>query len=81
MDGEGYSDIFIKVEDDDLGIVIEIKYAENAQYEMTCQAALEQIQRMDYGKELLDDGCHTVLKYGIACYKKKCRVAMEKEEK
>ena len=79
--GEGYSDIFIKVEDDDLGIVIEIKYAENAQYEMTCQAALEQIQRMDYGKELLDDGCHTVLKYGIACYKKKCRVAMEKEEK
>ena len=46
-----------------------------------CVQVCQRIQRMDCGKKLRNFGCHTVLKYGIACYKKKYQVSMEKEEK
>lgn len=35
---------------------------------------MEQIARMNYGDSLLDDGMERIFKYGIACYKKKCKV-------
>jgi len=71
--GDGYSDILIELEEDGVGIVIEVKYAENGNFEKTCREAMEQIDRMGYGDSLLEDGMDRVLKYGIACYKK-CKV-------
>lgn len=38
------------------------------------------IDRNRYAEALKDEGCHTILKYGIACYKKECKVLMKKEE-
>lgn len=78
--GDGYSDILAEVESEDIGIVIELKYAENARYAAALKEALAQIEERNYMEKLREDGCHTVYKYGIACFKKKCRVACEKEE-
>ena len=72
--GEGYSDISIEIYDSDIGIVIELKYAENASFDDACQEALKQIEEKNYAETLLDDGMKTIYKYGIACYKKRCRV-------
>lgn len=77
--GDGYSDIFIYMEDEDTGAVIEVKYAQDRDLETACREALLQIDQNGYVEELRDEGCHTILKYGIACYKKTCRVAVEKE--
>ena len=75
--GEGYSDISIKNEEKELGILIELKYAENAGFDAACKEALRQIRDKNYAEELLDDGMRTILRYGIACYKKRCRVVSE----
>ena len=72
--GEGYSDISVEVADKKIGIVIELKYAENALFDDGCRAALRQIENKNYAETLLDNGMKTVYKYGIACYKKRCRV-------
>ena len=76
--GDGFGDILIRIEDESIGIVIEVKYAEDSQYDKVCGDALDQINRNGYADTLKDDGCHTILKYGIACNKKKCRVLLEK---
>jgi len=72
--GDGYSDISVEVEDRDIGIVIELKYAENAAFENACKEALEQIYDRNYEELLVDDGMKTIYRYGIACYKKRCQV-------
>lgn len=75
--GEGYSDISVEIEDKDMGIVIELKYAENAAFDEGCRKALQQIRDRNYEEELLDDGMKTIRRYGIACYKKRCKVVLE----
>lgn len=77
--GNGYSDIVIRDLDEDIGIIIEVKYAQDGNMERVCREAIEQIDRNEYGKELQEEGCHTILKYGISCYRKGCRVLVEKE--
>ena len=72
--GNGYSDIQIEIEDEKIGIVIEVKYAHEEDKDGVCRKALEQIERLGYAKRLYEDGMKTVLKYGIACYRKECRV-------
>lgn len=79
--GDGYSDIMIRIEDEDIGIIIEVKYAENAALEEACRDALEQIETKEYEAELEAEGCREVLKYGIACFRKKCRVMVRREAK
>ncbi len=72
--GEGYSDISVEVEDRDIGIIIELKYAEKASFDEGCREALRQIDDRNYEEALLDDGMKTIYRYGIACYKKRCKV-------
>ncbi|MDO4338878.1 MAG: AAA family ATPase [Eubacteriales bacterium] len=78
--GDGYNDIQVEIDDEDIGIIIEVKYAHNADLESGCTEALEQINKNGYAEQLREDGMQTILKYGIACYKKKCRVLLEREE-
>ncbi|MDE7044687.1 MAG: PD-(D/E)XK nuclease domain-containing protein [Acetatifactor sp.] len=75
--GKGYSDISVEIEDKEIGIIIELKYAENAAFTDSCQEALKQIRDKKYEASLTDDGMKTIYKYGIACYKKRCRVVSE----
>ncbi len=72
--GDGYSDISVEVEDKEIGIVIGLKYAEKAAFDEGCREALWQINNRNYEELLLDDGMTMIRKYGIACYKKRCRV-------
>ncbi len=72
--GDGYSDISVEIEDRAIGIVIELKYAENAAFDITCKEALEQIHNKNYEEILVDDGMENIYRYGIACYKKRCKV-------
>lgn len=76
--GTGYSDILVETEDD-LGIVIEIKYASDGNLEAGCREALEQIRDKDYAARLVEDGMERIVKYGIACWKKKCKVELMRE--
>jgi hypothetical protein len=78
--GEGYSDIMIEIEDEDIGIVIEVKYSQNDNLEADCREALRQIEKKRYQERFQDMGVQTVLKYGIACYQKRCKVLLVKEE-
>ncbi len=75
--GDGYSDISVEVEDRDIGIIIELKYAEDAAFDLACKEALEQIHDRNYEEILIDDGMKTIYRYGIACYKKRCKVISE----
>lgn len=75
--GEGYSDILVEMEEDEKGIVIEVKYSEDGEMERDSKKALRQIKETDYGERLRRDGMREILGYGIACYKKKCRVVCE----
>lgn len=72
--GDGYSDILLMMEDEETGVVIEVKYAENGNLDECCRKALEQIETNRYEETLRDEGSTHILKYGIACYKKRCRV-------
>ncbi|MCI9337462.1 MAG: AAA family ATPase [Lachnospiraceae bacterium] len=74
--GDGYSDILVELEEEGVGIVIKVKYAKNGDLEKGCIDALEQIERMGYGELLLENEMNTILKYGIACCKKKCKVQL-----
>ena len=77
--GEGYSDILIEVPENRTGIVIEMKYAEEGRLEYACRAALQQIEDRKYAAKLISDGMTSIVKYGIACYKKHCRVLKGEE--
>ncbi|MDO4555071.1 MAG: AAA family ATPase [Lachnospiraceae bacterium] len=70
--GDGYADIFIIVPEQDTGIVIEVKYAHNGNLNQAADAALKQIEKNHYEDEMYD--IETVLPYGIAFYKKRCKV-------
>lgn len=72
--GEGYSDISVEVEDKEIGIIIELKYAEKADFDTGCREALKQINEKNYEEALIDNGMTIIYKYGIACYKKRCKV-------
>lgn len=74
--GDGYSDIQIEIDDEEIGIVIEVKYAHDADLDSGCQKALIQIEKTGYADELRDNGMQKILKYGIACYKKQCRIVL-----
>ena len=53
---------------------IEIKYAETGNLEAVSEDALKQIEDRRYEEQLLEEGVEHILKYGIAFYKKKCKV-------
>ena len=68
--GDGYSDILIETEDQETGIIIEIKYAETGNLEAVSEDALKQIEDRRYEDQLLEEGVEHILKYGIAFLQK-----------
>lgn len=77
--GDGYSDILVETDDGETGIILELKYADDGNLDTACKKALEQINRNRYEEILLDEGVPHILKYGIAFYKKRCRVMADTE--
>ena len=74
--GTGYSDILVEVPNNRTGIVIELKYAENGDMDAACDGALKQIEEKSYLDKLKQDGMRNFIKYGIACFKKDCKVVV-----
>ena len=74
--GEGYADILAEPDTGDMGIIIEVKYAHDGDLDAACKEALKQIEYTRYEDDLEDDGVENILKYGIACYKKRCKVML-----
>lgn len=74
--GIGYSDILVEAGENRTGIAIELKYAEDGDMDAACEAALQQIEEKDYLTRLKQDGMQNFIKYGIACFKKNCKVVM-----
>ena len=75
--GEGYADLLVEPDGGDMGIIIEVKYAHDGNLNAACEEALKQIEHTRYEDVLLDDGVDEILKYGIACYKKRCRITLD----
>ena len=78
--GDGYSDIQVEIEEESIGLVIEVKYADNGDLEAGCKEAFKQIEETGYEERLKEDGMTRIIRYGIACWKKSCMVRVEKEE-
>lgn len=74
--GEGYSDISIQTPNR-IGMVIELKYADDGNLEAACKEALAQIEEKRYAEGLKRRGTKKMIKYGIAFCEKECMVVME----
>ena len=76
--GDGFSDIMIKPEDPDAGIVIEVKYAKEIKdLDKACETAMAQIKDKRYDEALKNEGRCDILAYGIAFCRKRCKVIGE----
>ena len=73
--GEGYSDIVICTSDR-VGMIIELKYADDGNLERGCLKALEQIEDRKYAVGLEHKRLKKVLRYGMAFYEKECKVVL-----
>lgn len=73
--GEGYSDIVICTPDR-VGIIIELKYADDGNLEKACADALKQIEDRKYAVDLEHRRMKKVLKYGMAFREKECKVVL-----
>ena len=57
-----------------------MKYAEKGSYDTACNEAMKQIDKTGYTEILKKEEVKTIYKYGIACYKKRCKVVCEQEK-
>ncbi len=73
--GEGYSDISISTPER-IGIVIELKYANDGNLEAACTKALRQIEEKKYAVGLQRRGMKSVMRYGMAFWEKECMVVI-----
>ena len=79
--GDGFSDIIIKPENPDAGIIIEVKYAKSLNgLDRACEEAMKQIRDKRYADALVEDGRTDILAYGIAFNRKRCKVVCERIE-
>lgn len=77
--GDGFADILVKPKNPDAGIIMELKYARSfGDLDKACERALEQIKDRRYDQEFREEGRNDILAYGIAFYKKRCKVVVEK---
>ncbi|XCP83554.1 AAA family ATPase [Roseburia hominis] len=79
--GDGRFDLLVRSPDVKKSVVVlELKRAESyKEMEKCANAAIEQIDRMHYMRELERDGYEHIIRYGIGFYKKNCKVALEKK--
>jgi hypothetical protein len=74
--GNGRGDIFVtSYYNKKIAIIIEVKIATSYQsLGRFCEEGLNQIEEMKYEEELQSIGYNNILKYGIAFYKKDCKI-------
>lgn len=75
--GIGFADIVVEIFSEKIGIVAEVKYPDGGNLRAGCQEAMKQIEDHGYVDQLYLDGMTKIIKYGIACYAKRCEVVVE----
>ena len=75
--GEGYADIIMEIPEQRIGCIFEMKYAQDGNLEKACDIALKQIEDKKYTTMLEEDRMNIIYKYGVACYKKDCKVMIK----
>lgn len=79
--GLGYPDIVVHTQKEgNIGIVIEMEYAERGDFKVACDRGMKQINDTKYTEILRKEKVAKIYKLAIACYKKECQVVAEEEE-
>ncbi len=77
--GDGFADLMVETEDINQGLIIEVKSADKiTELDRACERAMAQIRDRRYEEYLRNEGRDDIWAYGMAFYKKRCRVAAEK---
>ena len=77
--GKGYADIILSTQDNQIGFILELKYARSENLDLSCQEAIHQINSKDYIDYFRKNRYREVVKYAIAFFEKRCKVVVEKE--
>ena len=78
--GDGYSDILLETLDGSLGVVIEMKYAENGRFTSALDEGIQQINDRNYVELLKSHSVGRIFKFAVACYIKRCQVRLEEDK-
>ena len=79
--GDGFADLLVEMDDPDAGLVIELKVADKVtELDAACKRAIAQVHDRRYDEYLRNEGRNDIRTYGIAFYKKRCRVVADKLE-
>lgn len=78
--GDGYSDIILETLDGSLGVIIEVKYAENGRFSAALDEGMRQINDKNYIELLKSHSVGRIFKFAVACYIKRCQVRFEEEK-
>lgn len=77
--GNGFADLMVETENPNAGFVIELKSVERiSELDSACKKAMAQIHDRQYDAYLRNEGRNDIWAYGIAFYKKRCKVVVEK---
>ena len=77
--GDGFADLMVETDNPNSGIIIELKSVERfSELDGACERAMTQIHNRRYGEYLRNEGCNDIWAYGIAFFKKRCKVVAEK---
>lgn len=77
--GYGFADLMVETDNLNAGLVIELKISRSlSDLDQACKQAMLQIKTMQYDMYFRDEGRDDITAYGIAFYKKRCKVLAEK---
>lgn len=77
--GDGFADLMVEMDDPNAAMILELKNVEKvSELQNACDRAIKQIHERRYDAYLRDEGRSNIWIYGIAFYKKRCKVAAEK---
>lgn len=77
--GMGFADLLVETDDPNCGLIIELKSVSKiTQLDDACERAMLQIHDRRYDEYLRNEGRNEIWAYGIAFYKKRCKVVVEK---
>lgn len=77
--GYGFADLMVETDNLNAGLVIELKISRSlSDLDQACKQAMLQIKTRQYDMYFRDEGRDDITAYGIAFYKKRCKVLAEK---
>ena len=77
--GDGFADLIVETDNPDSGIIIELKSVGSlSELDRACERAMDQIHNRRYDEYLRNEGRNDIWAYGIAFFKKRCKVVAEK---